>query len=84
MNKQKLLEKLSEGRQNIQFTDAVACAEAFGFHLARISGSHHIFIHTNVSEPINLQNVNGKANPYQVKQLLRLIEKYDLLPEESP
>ncbi len=82
MNKRKLLKKLSGGQRNIRFTDATACAEAFGFHLARISGSNHIFIHTDIPEPVNLQNVAGKAKPYQVKQLLRLIEKYDLSVEE--
>jgi hypothetical protein len=83
MNKRKLLKKLSEGQKNIRFAEALACAQAFGFHLARISSSHHIFIHPDIPEPINLQNVNGKAKPYQVKQLLRLIEKYDLNLEES-
>jgi predicted RNA binding protein YcfA (HicA-like mRNA interferase family) len=82
MNKQKLLRKLSGGQKNIRFTDATACAEAFGFHLARVSGSHHIFIHADIPEPINLQNVNGQAKPYQVKQLLKLIEKYDLSTED--
>jgi hypothetical protein len=33
---------------------------------------------------VNLQNVNGKAKPYQVKQLLRLIERYNLHMEEEP
>jgi hypothetical protein len=33
---------------------------------------------------VNLQNVNGKAKPYQVKQLLRLIERYNLQMEEEP
>jgi predicted RNA binding protein YcfA (HicA-like mRNA interferase family) len=61
----------------------VACAELFGFHLARINGSHHIFIHSDIPSPINLQNVDGKAKPYQMKQLLRLIEKYDLSTEET-
>ena len=33
---------------------------------------------------VNLQNVHGKAKPYQVKQLLRLIERYKLQMEEEP
>jgi hypothetical protein len=28
--------------------------------------------------------VNGHAKPYQVKQLLRLIERYNLQMEEEP
>jgi hypothetical protein len=33
---------------------------------------------------MNLQNVKGKKKPYQVKQLLRIVEKYDLHLEEKP
>ena len=59
-------------------------AEAFGFRLSRISGSHHIYVQADIPELVNLQNVNGKAKPYQVKQLLRLIERYNLHMEEEP
>ncbi|MBD2145881.1 type II toxin-antitoxin system HicA family toxin [Sphaerospermopsis sp. FACHB-1194] len=44
--------------------------EAFGFSLLRINGSHHIFTHPTIPELINLQNCNGKAIPYQVRQFL--------------
>ncbi len=30
---------------------------------------------------INFQEVKGKAKPYQVKQFIRVIEKYNLLEE---
>jgi hypothetical protein len=38
----------------------------------------HIFVHTNVRELVNLKEVHGKAKPYQVKQLLALVERYSL------
>lgn len=41
--------------------------EAFGFALDRINGSHHIFIHPEIEEIINLQNVKGQVKPYQIK-----------------
>ena len=78
MNKRKLLQKLLSGSKNIRFPEATAIAEAFGFRLDRISGGHHIFLHTDLPELINLQNVKGKAKPYQIKQLLKIIEKYNL------
>ena len=53
-------------------------AEAFGFHLSRVKGSHQIFVHPQVRELVNLQNVGGKAKPYQVRQFLRLVERYNL------
>jgi predicted RNA binding protein YcfA (HicA-like mRNA interferase family) len=56
----------------------IALVEAFGFHLSRVNGSHHIFAHADVDELVNLQEENGKAKPYQVKQFLQLVEQYDL------
>jgi len=46
--------------------------------LSRVRGSHHIFAHPNVRELVNPQEVNGKAKPYQIKQLLALVEGYNL------
>ncbi len=54
MKKQKLLQKLLSGTKNIRFSDAVALAEAFGFMLDRVNGSHHIFIHDEIPELLNL------------------------------
>ena len=82
--RRRLLQKLLSGSKNICFAEAVACAEAFGFRLSRINGSHHNYVHADIPEVLNLQNVNGQAKPYQVKQLLRLIERYNLQMEEGP
>ena len=78
MNKRKLLERLLAGSKNIHFGDLVACAEAFGFRLSRVRGSHHIVVHPDLPEQLNLQDAGGKAKPYQVKQFLRLVEAYHL------
>ena len=61
----------------------MACAEAFGFKLDRVAGGHHIFTRPDIPELINLQNVKGKAKPYQVKQLLQIIERDNLKMEEE-
>jgi len=78
MNERKLLAKALGGSKNLRFGEAVALAEAFGFQLSRVKGSHHIFVHPGVRELVNLQNVGGKAKPYQVRQLLDLVERYNL------
>jgi len=78
MNKKKLLAKAASGSKNISFNEIVTLVEAFGFRLARINGSHHIFTHPQVRELVNLQEVSGKAKPYQVRQFLELVELYDL------
>jgi len=84
MKKRKLLLKLLSGSKNVRFSEAVAIAEAFGFRLDRVNGSHHIFIHPKIPELLNLQDLKGKAKPYQVKQLLQLAEIHNLeLEDES-
>jgi len=61
----------------------VGLAEAFGFRLSRTSGSHHIFVHSGISELVNLQNVSGQVKPFQIRQFLKLVEKYDLRLEDE-
>jgi predicted RNA binding protein YcfA (HicA-like mRNA interferase family) len=78
MDPEKTLAKAVSGSRNIRFADLVNLSKALGFDLSRVSGSHHIFKHPDVDELLNLQDVRGKAKTYQVRQLLRLIEKYDL------
>ncbi len=83
MNKRRLLQKILGGSKNIAFNDMIALVEAFGFRLSRINGSHHIFTHPEINELVNLQNVGGQAKPYQIKQFLRLVERYDLRMEDD-
>ena len=59
-----------------------AAREALGFELKRISGSHHIFAHANVLELVNQQEVDGQAKSYQIRQFLKLVERYSLELEE--
>lgn len=82
MNRRRLLRSILSGSKNIRFDDMADLAEAFGFRLSRISGSHHIFVHPDIPELVNLQSVKGQAKPYQVKQFLRLVERYDLKLED--
>lgn len=73
MKKEKLLKKVLASPENIRFGDLVRLAEAYGFELARVSGSHHIFKHPDLMELLNLQDCRGQAKPYQIRQFLRLI-----------
>ena len=84
MNRRKLLRRLSEGAlANVRFADLMDLAEGFGFRLVRVSGSHHIFAHPDIPEMVNLQEVQGEAKPYQIRQLLRLVERYNLQLEDQ-
>jgi hypothetical protein len=79
MNPRKLLQKAVVSPQNLRFEEACALAAVFGFRLSRVRGSHHIFVHPDVRELLNLQDVDGQAKPYQVRQLLELVERYNLM-----
>jgi predicted RNA binding protein YcfA (HicA-like mRNA interferase family) len=83
MNKRKLLQKVLAGSKNVRFAEMVSLVEAFGFHRSRTEGSHHIFAHPEISELINLQNVKGKAKPYQIRQFLKLIERHRIQMENT-
>ncbi|KCZ70705.1 hypothetical protein ANME2D_02728 [Candidatus Methanoperedens nitroreducens] len=46
-------------------------------------GSHRTYMRNGIREALNFQNVGGWAKPYQVRQLLKIIDKYNLLEEEN-
>ena len=82
MKARKLLEKVLASKSNVSFTDMCKLVEAFGFRLSRVNGSHHIFAHAEAPELVNLQEVKGKAKPYQIRQFLKLVEEYNLRLED--
>jgi predicted RNA binding protein YcfA (HicA-like mRNA interferase family) len=78
MKPTKLLHKALNSPRNLRFAELQQLAMAFGFVLDRISGSHYIFTHDQIPELVNLQNYKGKAKPYQIKQFIDLVERYNL------
>lgn len=76
----KTLDSLLRGNAdaNIAFSELVAILRSLGFQ-ERIRGSHHIFSREGVEEILNLQPRNGKAKPYQVKQVRTVITAYGLV-----
>lgn len=85
VNERKLLMRLARGAvTNVAFADLCNLAEGLGFELRRVSGSHHVYAHPGIPQIINLQSVRGQAKPYQVRQLLRLVERYDLRLRDRP
>jgi predicted RNA binding protein YcfA (HicA-like mRNA interferase family) len=78
VDKCKLLARIINDPRSTRLADAVALVEAFGFHLARTRGSHHLFVHPGIAELVNLQEANGQAKPYQLRQFLRIVERHNL------
>ena len=84
MKARKLLQKATSGGKNLRFDDLIKLSEAFGFALKRITGSHHTFKHPAVPALLSIQPDNsGQAKSYQVKQLLKLVEEYNLTIDDS-
>ncbi|HMB27547.1 MAG TPA: toxin HicA [Blastocatellia bacterium] len=65
-----------EGHEtNTRFQRLVAICKAF-FGTPRIEGSHHIFKTPWPGDPrINLQSGKGKAKPYQVRQVIKALQR---------
>jgi predicted RNA binding protein YcfA (HicA-like mRNA interferase family) len=65
MKPKALLARLARGElANVAFSDVQRLAEALGFTLDRVAGSHHIYRHPDVTERLNLQpSRSGDAKP---------------------
>ena len=84
MKPSRLLLRLSSGAvTNVEFADAQLLLEALGFEEVRVTGSHHIYLRIDIPEQLNLQNRRGQAKPYQLRQLISLVKRYDLKIEEN-
>ena len=77
MNARKSLAKALSMPAGLRFGEARRLAEAFGFSERRSRGSHRIFARHDIPELVTLQEVGGMAKPYQDRQLLRLVERYN-------
>jgi predicted RNA binding protein YcfA (HicA-like mRNA interferase family) len=75
---EKILEKALTNPKDIRFSDFVKLIESFGFKFLRTNGSHHLYYRTDIREFMNIQEKHSKAKAYQVRQLLDLVERYDL------
>lgn len=79
----KILLRFSSGNlQNTKFSELKLLLDTYGFTLARVAGSHHIYTHPDLAEIVNIQKVGNEAKPYQIRKILQLIEKYNLEHEE--
>jgi len=67
--------------KNIRFQNLTRLLNDFGFSV-RIKGDHQIFYKEGIEEIINLQPLgDGRAKPYQVRQVRGIIYKYKLHKE---
>lgn len=75
----KLLARLQFSQTNVRFSDFERLVVALGFQRVDGKGSHRTFEHHRHKEArLNLQPINGQAKPYQISQLLKIVEAYHL------
>lgn len=77
--KYKLIQKILLGNNdaNIRFSELQKLLSDLNFK-HRIKGDHYIYYRDDIAEIINIQPNNNMAKPYQVKQVKKLIIKYNL------
>jgi hypothetical protein len=70
-----LVEQFEKNPQNVGFADLCRVCDHY-FGKARKKSSHNIYKTPWQGDPrINIQNDNGKAKAYQVRQVIRAIKK---------
>ena len=79
MNPRKTLESILRGTSdhNIRFNELTGMLLAMGFS-ERIRGSHHLYSRHGIRELIDLQPEGGTAKAYQVRQVRKLFQQYNL------
>ena len=70
--------KMRENSRGIRFADFCKVREHFFGPARKTRGSHRVYKTPWPGDPrVNIQNSNGYAKAYQVKQVLRAIEKLE-------
>lgn len=74
----KILEQLRREPTNVRFADLRKVCESF-FGEPRQNGTSHLIFKTPwLGDPrVNIQDADGKAKPYQVRQVLQAIDKLE-------
>lgn len=76
--RRKLIEKARNHPAGVRFREICLLAEQLGFTKRGGKGSHVVYEKGGVEEILTFQDRNGMAKPYQVKQLIAVIDKYRL------
>lgn len=62
--------------QGGRFDDACRAAEVLGFTQKSGQGSHRAFARSGEATLLNFQSCNGLIPPYQARQLIEMMDKY--------
>ena len=73
-----ILKVLRENPKNVRFADLARLCDAYFGEPRQRGTSHRVYRTPWPGDPrVNIQNDKGKAKPYQVRQVLKAIEKLE-------
>lgn len=75
--KEKLIASLRNNPKAVRFEQACTIAEWLGFMHKGGKGSHCAFSKKGEQLILNFQNRNGYVAPYQARQLIEMVDKYE-------
>ena len=74
----KLLDAIRNNPKDVRYEDALRAADLIGFTSTGGSGSHCTRSRQGELVQLNFQRIaNGRAKPYQVRQLIEMLDKYE-------
>lgn len=73
----KLFKAIRNNPKAVRFEDACKAARAVGFVRAGGKGSHNVFARAGERTVLNFQNRKGYIPPYQARQLIEMLNKYE-------
>jgi hypothetical protein len=76
-NRASLLASIRANPQDVRFNDACKVAGWLDFSAKGGKGSHQTFQRPGEPTALNFQNRNGRIKPYQARQLIAMMDKYD-------
>ena len=75
---EKLLANIRNNPKDVSFDDACKIAERLGFTgKSKSGGSHFAYSRPGEATGLNFQDRGGKIPPYQARQLIDMINKYE-------
>jgi hypothetical protein len=75
--REKLLAAIRDNPRGVRFADACRAAEVIGFVRAGGKGSHVVYARAGEPTILNFQDRNGYIPPYQARQLIEMLDKYE-------
>ncbi len=78
-NSKEIIQQMKHNPQGIRYADLCKICDHYFGEARQASGSHRVYKTPWQGDPrVNIQNYKGKAKAYQVKQVLRAIERLEV------